>query len=129
MSGSGRAAPPDTRRRRVLFVEDEAQLLEAYRRYFGGRYEVGCAGTGAEALAQFAAFAPDVVVMDLHLPDTDGIEVVRRMRERCRDLPVVITSAYGSLLPVVELLGIAHSGYLLKPFGLDQLAACIDAAC
>ncbi len=115
-------------RRRVLFVEDEPALLEAYRRYFPPRYETAFARTGAEALAQFPGFNPDVVVMDLHLPDTDGIEVVRQMRDSRRDLPIVFTSGYASLLPIVEVLGIAHSGYLLKPFGLDQLAACIDAA-
>lgn len=120
--------PGMPRRRRVLFVEDEPALLEAYRRYFPARYETAFASTGAEALAQFPGFKPDVVVMDLHLPDTDGIEVVRHMRDARRDLPIVFTSGFASLLPVVEVLGIAHSGYLLKPFGLDQLASYIDAA-
>lgn len=120
---------PDLRvRRRVLFVEDEVDLQDAYGRYFERRYEMAFAGTGAEALEQFETFAPDVVVMDLHLPDTDGIEVLRRMRDNQPELPIVITSGYASLLPVVEVLGIAHHGYLLKPFELDTLRACIDAA-
>ncbi|MBI2614372.1 MAG: response regulator [Gemmatimonadetes bacterium] len=120
---------PDTGvRRRVLFVEDEIALQSAYRRYFERQYELAFAGTGAEALERFESFAPDVVVMDLNLPDTDGIEVLRRMRDAKPVLPIVITSGYASLLPVVEVLGIPHHGYLVKPFELDALRTCIDAA-
>jgi DNA-binding response OmpR family regulator len=114
-------------RRKVLFVEDEVALQSAYHRYFGQRYDLAFAGTGAEALERFASFSPDVVVMDLHLPDADGIEVLRQMRDAQPVLPIVITSGYVSLLPVVEVLGIAHHGYLIKPFELDALRACIDA--
>jgi DNA-binding response OmpR family regulator len=120
--------PANGVRRKVLFVEDEVALQGAYRRYFEPRYDVAFAGTGAEALERFETFSPDVVVMDLHLPDTDGIEVLRQMRHAQPALPIVITSGYGSLLPVVEVLGIAHHGYLIKPFELDALRACIDAA-
>ncbi len=115
-------------RRRVLFVEDEVALHDAYRRYFQRRYELAFADTGAGAIKEFGAFEPDVVVIDLHLPDTDGIEVVRQMRETRPGLAIVITSGYASMLPIVEVLGIPHSGYLVKPFELDTLRACIDAA-
>ncbi len=115
-------------RRRVLFVEDELALHGAYRRYFRQRYDLAFADTGAQALEEFAAFVPDVVVIDLHLPDTDGIDLVRQMRETRPDLPIVITSGYASMLPIVEVLGLVHSGYLVKPFELDTLRACIDAA-
>lgn len=120
--------PAFSDRRRVLFVEDEAALQSAYRRYFEERYDTAFAGTGAEALEQFRTFAPDVVVIDLHLPDTDGLEILRRMREAQPVLPIVITSGYASMLPVVEVMGIQHHGYLIKPFELDALRACIDAA-
>lgn len=120
---------PTTRaQRKVLFVEDEVALHGAYRRYFESRYDLAFADSGAQALKEVAAFGPDVVVIDLHLPDTDGIDLVRQMRETRAGLPVVITSGYASMLPIVEVLGIAHSGYLVKPFELDALRACIDAA-
>jgi DNA-binding response OmpR family regulator len=115
-------------RRRVLFVEDEVALHGAYGRYFRERYELAFAATGAEALKQFASFGPQVVVIDLHLPDTDGIDVVRQMRETVPGLAVVITSGYASMLPIVEMLGMVHSGYLVKPFDMETLRACIDAA-
>lgn len=115
-------------RRRVLFVEDESELRNTYGRYFASRYEMAFAATGAEALPQVAAFRPDVVVLDLRLPDTDGIDLLRRIRAARPDVPVVITTAYASAQPMVDMLGMAHSGYLLKPFGLDELGARIDAA-
>lgn len=114
--------------RRVLIVEDEVALHGAYGRYFQDRYQLAFAATGAEALKQVAAFDPQVVVIDLHLPDTDGLELLRQMRQAVPGLAVVITSGYASMLPIVEMLGVAHSGYLVKPFDLETLRACIDAA-
>jgi two-component system response regulator (stage 0 sporulation protein F) len=115
-------------RRKVLFVEDEADLRSAYERFFKGQYEMAFAGTGAEALSQFRMFRPDVVVLDLQLPDTDGIDVLRQLRSQRPDVPAVITTAYSSMEPLVAVLGMGHSGYLLKPFDLSELAARIDAA-
>jgi DNA-binding response OmpR family regulator len=120
--------PATGARRRVLFVEDEVALHGAYRRYFREHYDMAFAATGAEALEQFGAFDPQVVVIDLHLPDTDGIDVVRQLREADPGVAVVITSGYASMLPILEMLGMAHSGYLVKPFDLETLRACIDAA-
>jgi DNA-binding response OmpR family regulator len=115
-------------RRRVLIVEDEAALLEAYRRFFAGRYELAMAGSGAEADRLAATFKPDVAVVDLNLPDTDGFEVVRRLRNRVPNLPVVITTAFGSMVPVVEGMGLSAVSCLLKPFALGELGEHIDAA-
>lgn len=119
---------PPPPRRRVLFVEDESGLRHAYKRFFDGRYEIAFATTGTEARAQATAFAPEVVVLDLRLPDTDGIELLRQLRALRPDLAVVITSAYSSMQPLVDVMGIPHSGYLVKPFQLTDLAARIDAA-
>lgn len=115
-------------RRRVLFVEDEAELRRAYRRFFEERYEAAFAGTGEEALARLDAFRPDVVVLDMRLPDTDGLELLRRIRRDHPGLPVVITTAYVSMEPLVQVLGMPHSGYLVKPFELAELGERIDAA-
>ncbi len=119
---------PTDVRRRVLFIEDEADLRSAYQRAYGARYEMAFAGTGAEALPQLASFKPDVIVLDMRLPDTDGIDLLRLIRADRPDTPVVITTAYTSIEPLVEVLGIGHSGYLIKPYTLDELAERIDAA-
>ncbi len=117
-----------TQLRKVLFVEDEAELSDAYRRYFGSRYLMAFAATGAEARSQLSEFRPEVVVLDLNLPDTDGVDLLRHIRTVYGSVPVVVTTAYASLEPVLSVLGMAHSGYLLKPYGLDELAERIDAA-
>ncbi|MBW8839462.1 MAG: response regulator, partial [Gemmatimonadetes bacterium] len=79
------------RRRRVLIVEDEPALRLSYERAFRPRYDLAFASTGAEALEQLDQVQPDVAVLDMRLPDTDGVELLRRTRVTHPDLPVIIT--------------------------------------
>jgi len=116
-----------TRRRRVLIVEDEPALRLSYDRAFRPRYDLAFATNGAEALEQLEQHRPDVAVLDMRLPDTDGIELLRRIRVSYPDLPVIITTAYLSIEPQLKVLDLPHSGYIVKPFRLDELGARIDA--
>lgn len=115
-------------RRRVLFVEDEPALRQSYERAFHARFAATFAATGREALERFRESPPDVVVLDLRLPDTDGIALLRQFRLERPELPVIITSAYISLEPQLQVLDLPHHGYLVKPFDLSDLARRIDAA-
>jgi len=114
-------------RRRVLFVEDEPALRLSYERAFASRYDAAYAATGAEALRLLEQHQPDVAVLDLRLPDTDGIDLLRRLRALHPDLRVIITSAYVSFEPQLRVLDLPHNGYLVKPFDLAELAQRIDA--
>lgn len=114
-------------RRRVLFIEDEPALRSSYQRAFASRYEAAYAATGAEAMRLLDEHKPDVAVLDLRLPDTDGIDLLRRLRSKVPDLPVIITSAYMSFEPQLQVLDLPHNGYLVKPFDLADLAQRIDA--
>lgn len=114
-------------RRRVLFVEDESALRLSYERYFETRYEMAFARTGAEAMRQLEEFRPDVLILDLRLPDTDGIALLQKIRTTHATLPVLVTTAYVSMEPLMKVLDLGHSGYLVKPFDLNELAARIDA--
>jgi DNA-binding response OmpR family regulator len=114
-------------KRRILFVEDEAALRRSYQRYFAPRYQVALAADGADALRQVGETGPDVAVLDLRLPDTDGISLLRRLRVARPGLPVIITSAYLSLEPQLQVLDLPHHGYFVKPFDLADLGARIDA--
>ena len=114
--------------RRILFVEDEPALRISYERFFRPRYVMAFASSGAEALARLAEESPDVVVLDMRLPDTDGVELLRRIREARPAVPVIITTAYVSVEPQLHVLDLAHSAYLIKPFDLDELGAAIDRA-
>ncbi len=115
------------RRRRVLIVEDEPALRLSYERAFGPKYDLRFASTGAEAMERLGEQPPDVAVLDMRLPDTDGVELLRRIRLTHPDLPVIITTAYLSVEPQLKFLDLPHSGYIVKPFRLDELGARIDA--
>lgn len=114
-------------RRRVLFVEDEPALRFSYERYFRDRYDLAFAATGAEALAQLRAVRPDVLVLDMRLPDTDGVDLLRRVREESPGIPTFITTAYISMEPRLRVLDLPFEGYLVKPFELRELGDRIDA--
>ncbi len=114
-------------RRRVLFVEDEPALRFSYERYFRDRYDLAFAATGAEALAQLRAVRPDVLVLDMRLPDTDGVDLLRRVREESPGIPTFITTAYVSMEPRLRVLDLPFEGYLVKPFELRDLGDRIDA--
>ncbi len=114
-------------RRRVLFVEDEPALRFSYERFFRHRYDLSFAATGAEAIDHLRAGHPDVLVLDMRLPDTDGVDLLRRVREQRPDLPVLVTTAYVSMEPRLRVLDLPFEGYLIKPFELRDLGDRIDA--
>ena len=114
--------------KRVLLIEDEASLRSSYQRFFAGRYELAFAGSGVEGLEQLRSFGPDVLVLDLRLPDTDGVALLQEIRKTHPALPVVVTTAYMSMERLMGVLNLEHSAYLIKPFDLNELAARIDAA-
>jgi DNA-binding response OmpR family regulator len=120
--------PGQTRLRKVLFVEDEPSLQRSYERFFGGRYEMAFAADGAQAARTVDNFEPDVLVLDMRLPDTDGIALLQQIRASRPRLPVVVTTAYVSMEPLMRVLDLEHSAYLVKPFDLNDLAQRIDAA-
>ena len=113
--------------RRVLFVEDESALRRTYQRFFSTRYDVAFAASGSEARRQLEDFRPEVLVLDLRLPDTDGVTLLQEIRQSRPSLPVIVTTAYVSMEPLINVLDLGHSGYLVKPFDMEDLAARIDA--
>jgi DNA-binding response OmpR family regulator len=122
------ASPSPTARKRVLFVEDEASLRTSYQRFFAGRYEMAFASSGKEGLRQLSDFAPDVLVLDLRLPDTDGVALLQDIRQTHGTLPVIVTTAYMSMEPLMGVLDLKNAAYLLKPFDLNELGDRIDSA-
>jgi DNA-binding response OmpR family regulator len=112
----------------VLFVEDEASIRTTYARCLQP-YENGCSRPALRAVAATRDLRePDVLVLDMRLPDTDGVALLQEIRSSRPGLPVVVTTAYVSMEPLINVLDLGHSGYLVKPFNMDDLAARIDAA-
>ncbi|MGV9415731.1 response regulator [Nocardia sp. NPDC003693] len=119
------AAPAPTK---VLVVDDEPQILRALRINLSVRgYEVTTAATGAAALRAAAEKHPDVVILDLGLPDMDGIEVLAGLRG-WSSTPVIVLSARTDSSDKVEALDAGADDYVTKPFGMDELLARLRAA-
>jgi two-component system KDP operon response regulator KdpE len=119
-------ADPD--RPRVLVVDDELQILRALRVVLrDAGFEVLAAQSAAEALDRAAVRPPQAAIVDLVLPDGDGIEVTRRLRE-WSEMPILVLSAVGEEEQKVRALEAGADDYVTKPFGARELVARLGAA-
>jgi two-component system KDP operon response regulator KdpE len=114
---------------RVLVVDDEPNLLRALSLTLTGRgYTVSTAASGGSALDLAALEHPDVIVLDLGLPDVDGFQVIRRLRERGDDTPIVVLSARAATQEKVTAFDLGANDYVTKPFDMNELVARLRAA-
>lgn len=112
---------------RVLVVDDEPQLLRALRITIGARgHDVRTATDGRQALADAAAHPPDVIILDLGLPDMDGVDVIRGLRG-WTSAPIIVLSGRTGSEDKVEALDAGADDYVTKPFGVDELLARLRA--
>src|SRR5215207_10493398 len=112
----------------VLVIEDEPQMqrfLRASLRTHG--YQVIEAATGREGLMHAAGYNPEMILLDLGLPDGDGLDVARALRERSR-APIIVLSARGREQDKVAALDLGADDYVTKPFGLGELLARMRVA-
>lgn len=113
---------------RILVVDDEPSIVRAVRtilpRY---GFEVEAAGTGQLALEAHLSGHPDLILLDLGLPDIDGLEVIRKIRSYA-DTPIVVLSVRGSEREKVDALNSGADDYVTKPFGIEELVARIRLA-
>ena len=113
---------------RVLVVEDEpAVAMGLTYSIAAAGYEVQLAQTGKEALEKAIDYKPDLIVLDLRLPDIDGIEVCRQMRARDLTRPILMLTARDTTRDKVEGLNAGADDYLTKPFEVDELLARLNA--
>jgi two-component system KDP operon response regulator KdpE len=113
---------------RVLIVDDEPQILRALRINLRARqYEVHTAATAADALAVAAAHPPDLVILDLGLPDMDGVEVIGGLRG-WTSVPIIVLSGRADSTDKVAALDAGADDYVTKPFGVEELLARMRAA-
>jgi two-component system KDP operon response regulator KdpE len=113
---------------RILLVDDEVAIQRAVAPLLRSRgYEIEVVGTGKEAIAAVADRGPDLIVLDLGLPDLEGTEVCLRIRKVSK-APIVILSARGNEADKVAALDIGADDYVTKPFGSEELLARIRVA-
>ena len=107
----------------LLIVEDDLQLKRALTVNLEARnYQVSTAGTGEEALKSLAATEPDVLILDLGLPDIDGVDLIVQIRKTSR-IPIIVLSARDREIEKVRALDAGAEDYVTKPFGIDELLA------
>jgi two-component system KDP operon response regulator KdpE len=113
--------------RTVLVVDDEPQIVRALRINLRVRqYEVHSAATGTEALQQASRHPPDLVILDLGLPDLDGVEVIQGLRG-WTSAPIIVLSGRADAVDKVEALDAGADDYVTKPFSMEELMARLRA--
>lgn len=113
---------------KILVIDDEQQILRALRTILSQQsYHVTTATAGEEGLVLATAVQPDIIILDLGLPDITGVEVCQNLRE-WTDIPIIILSAHDSEAEKVSALDAGADDYLTKPFGVDELLARVRVA-
>jgi two-component system KDP operon response regulator KdpE len=112
----------------VVLIEDEPQIRRFLRATLTGQgYRLFEAATGADGLVEVGSRQPDVIIIDLGLPDMDGVDVIRRLREWTA-VPIIVLSARGQERDKVTALDAGADDYVSKPFGASELVARIRVA-
>lgn len=113
---------------RILLVDDEPAIVRVVRPILAHHgFQVDAVGTAAEALAAHGTRPPDLILLDLGLPDADGLDVIRSIREQS-DTPIVVLSVRGAEREKVAALDVGADDFLTKPFGADELVARVRVA-
>ncbi len=112
---------------RILVVDDERPIRRFLNASLGGQYTVLEAATGEEALSMAVSGRPDVIILDLGLPDMDGVEVTRRLREWTQ-IPIIVVSVRDQEENKIAALDAGADDYLTKPFGVGELTARVRVA-
>jgi two-component system KDP operon response regulator KdpE len=115
---------------KILVVDDEQAIIVGLKRQLSSQgYEVRTASGGFKALEEMEYNTPDLVILDLMMPDLDGLQVTREIRVRLRSsVPIIVLSARGEQRQKVEALDLGADDYLTKPFGMDELLARVRVA-
>ena len=115
--------------RSILIIEDDALVRKTLTSQLGKRgFEVAAAGSGEDGVRMFAENGPDLILLDVRLPDTDGLEVLRRIREKDRRAVIIVMTAFDDMKTTVEAVKLGAFEYLVKPLDAVELDLAIDKA-
>ena len=113
---------------RLLVVDDDRALRDVLRRSLAlAGYDVRLAETGSDALSEVSGSVPDAVVLDIGLPDIDGLEVCRLLRREGNRVPILMLTARDAVSDRIDGLDAGADDYLVKPFDIDELKARLRA--
>jgi excisionase family DNA binding protein len=116
-------------RPRILIVDDDLDLLELLKDALHDRYDVDVASTALDAASRLTVFQPDVILLDIRLPDLSGLQVCRHFQsyKKSRNVPILTMSAYGGEIDPLEVRRSGADGFLPKPLRLMDLKKRIEA--
>ncbi len=115
-------------KKRILIIEDELDLIKGLKLNLSDEgFEVDSAVTGTEGLRKAIEEAPDIIILDIMLPEMDGLEVCRKLRQKNIGIPVIMLTAKGEEIDRVVGLEIGADDYITKPFSIRELIARIKA--
>ena len=113
----------------LLVIDDKASILQAFRRAFRDPgITLYTASSGAEGLQVVTRHRPDVVILDIYLPDLSGLEVFRRIRQQNARIPVILITGHGTTETAIEAMKLGAFDYLLKPLDVEQLQGLVERA-
>ncbi len=116
-------------RKKILIVDDEKSLLESLEMFLSEKgYNVACATTAAEAIEKNGSFKPDVIVLDIRLPDKDGLEVLKEFRETTRKSNVIIITAFHDMDTTIKAMKFGACEYIPKPIDIEELESAVERA-
>lgn len=112
---------------KILVVDDEPEVRQLMEHFLTERgYEVRIAENGRLALATLDTFTPDVVLLDMHMPEMDGLETLKRLAVRSPSLPVIMITVNEDIETTARLLQLGAADYVPKPFNLEYLEQAIN---
>ncbi|HUP48871.1 MAG TPA: response regulator, partial [Thermoanaerobaculia bacterium] len=113
-------------RKRILVVDDDPQILSGLAALLSAEWEVRTAETGKDALTAFAEFSPDVVLLDVQLPDFSGIELLHQFKMYSEAAAVIMMSGVGDLARVIDSMKLGAETFLQKPFDTETLTLTLQ---
>jgi CheY-like chemotaxis protein len=114
--------------KRILAVDDEPELLGVFREHFEGRYEVDTATSGAAAVERFIHQRPDVVFLDINMPGTTGVEILKLFKQTDDSIPVIMITGNTEIPVAEECLKQGAFSYVPKPFNLVYMEHMVAVA-
>jgi DNA-binding NtrC family response regulator len=112
----------------ILAVDDEPVILETFKAIFGGEFKVLTADSGKKALETINNEPVELVFLDIRMPDMDGMEILRGIKKYDENLPVIMATAIDKAKTAVEAIRLGASGYITKPFDIDEVMAAAERA-
>jgi DNA-binding response OmpR family regulator len=113
--------------RKILVVDDEPEVRKLMEHFLTDRgYDVRLAENGRRGLAELEHFRPDVVLLDMHMPEMDGLETLRQLSAKSPGLPVIMVTVNEDVQTTSQLLQLGAADYVPKPFNLDYLEQAIN---